>query len=169
VKSYVVTIQMKATEHYFPVVLFIALYKVVLSFGLWMQSYGVTIQMKSPAALSHGTVYLQNEIWDFSFILILGAIESKRFKVLLTGGRLIKVLIYHLIGARTRGVSNSCPIRQFSNRADTCKSLTCVARVVRALKGSLGGVCRRGLQTLTVFKTKPVHFAALFKTKELFS
>ena len=51
-KSYSVTIQMKATEQYFPVVLFIALYKVVLSFGLWMQSYGVTIQMKSPAALS---------------------------------------------------------------------------------------------------------------------
>ena len=75
----------------------------------------------------------------FFFILILGTIESKRFKVLLTGGRLIKVLIYHLIGARTRGASNSCPIRQFSNRADTCKNLACVARVVGALKGSLGG------------------------------
>ena len=32
IKSYSVTIQMKATEHYFPVVLFIMLYKVVLSF-----------------------------------------------------------------------------------------------------------------------------------------
>ena len=31
-KSYVVTIQMKATEQYFPVVLFIILYKVVLTF-----------------------------------------------------------------------------------------------------------------------------------------
>jgi len=31
-KSYGVTIQMKATEHYFPVVLFIMLYKVVLTF-----------------------------------------------------------------------------------------------------------------------------------------
>ena len=31
-KSYDVTIQMKATEHYFPVVLFIMLYKVVLTF-----------------------------------------------------------------------------------------------------------------------------------------
>ena len=30
-KSYSVTIQMKATEQYFPVVLFIMLYKVVLS------------------------------------------------------------------------------------------------------------------------------------------
>ena len=31
-KYYVVTIQMKATEQYFPVVLFIMLYKVVLTF-----------------------------------------------------------------------------------------------------------------------------------------
>ena len=31
-KSYGVTIQMKATEHYFPVVLFLMLYKVVLTF-----------------------------------------------------------------------------------------------------------------------------------------
>ena len=31
-KSYIVTIQMKATEQYFPVVLFIMLYKVVLTF-----------------------------------------------------------------------------------------------------------------------------------------
>ena len=42
-KSYGVTIQMKATEQYFPLVLFIILYKVVL----WMKSYGVTIQMKA--------------------------------------------------------------------------------------------------------------------------
>ena len=33
-KSYGVTIQMKATEQYFPVVLFIMLYKVVLTFDL---------------------------------------------------------------------------------------------------------------------------------------
>ena len=31
-KSYRVTIQMKATEQYFPVILFIMLYKVVLTF-----------------------------------------------------------------------------------------------------------------------------------------
>ena len=31
-KSYVVTIQIKATEQYFPVVLFIKLYKVILTF-----------------------------------------------------------------------------------------------------------------------------------------
>ena len=38
---------MKATEQYFPVVLFIMLYKVVLTFGLWMKSVSVTIQMKA--------------------------------------------------------------------------------------------------------------------------
>ena len=32
-KSYGVTIQVKVTEQYFPVVLFIVLYKVVLTFG----------------------------------------------------------------------------------------------------------------------------------------
>ena len=32
-----VTIQMKATEQYFPVVLFIMLYKVVLLLSLWMK------------------------------------------------------------------------------------------------------------------------------------
>ena len=32
-KSYSVTIQMKAAEQYFPVVLFIMLYKVALTFG----------------------------------------------------------------------------------------------------------------------------------------
>ena len=46
-KSYGVTIQMKATEKYFTVVLFIMLYKVVLTVSLWMKSYGVSIQMKA--------------------------------------------------------------------------------------------------------------------------
>ena len=45
-KSYGVTIQMKATEQYVPVVLFIMLYKVVLTVSLWMKSYGVTIHEK---------------------------------------------------------------------------------------------------------------------------
>ena len=30
------------------------------------------------------------------------------------------------------------------------------------------GVCRRGLQTLTLFKTKSVHFATLFKRRDLY-
>ena len=37
---------MKATEQYFPVVLFIMLYKVVQSF-LWTRFWSVTIQMKA--------------------------------------------------------------------------------------------------------------------------
>ena len=46
-KSYGVTIQMKATEQYFPVVLFIILYNVVLNLSLRMKSFGMTIQMKA--------------------------------------------------------------------------------------------------------------------------
>ena len=58
-KSYGVTIQMKATEQYFPVVLFIMLYKVVLTFEsvdeiLWCYHSNET----SSAVLSYGTVYL---------------------------------------------------------------------------------------------------------------
>ena len=58
-KSYDVTIQMKATEQYFPVVLFIMLYKVVLTFEsvdeiLWYDHSNET----SSAVLSHGTIYL---------------------------------------------------------------------------------------------------------------
>ena len=47
-KSQSVNIQMKATEQYFPVVLFIMLYKVVLiNLSLWMKSQSVNIQMKA--------------------------------------------------------------------------------------------------------------------------
>ena len=38
---------MKDTEQYFPVVLFIMLYKVVLTLSLWMKSLSATIQMKA--------------------------------------------------------------------------------------------------------------------------
>ena len=53
------TIQVKATEQYFPVVLFIMLYKVVLTFEsvdeiLWCYHSNET----SSAVLSHGTIYL---------------------------------------------------------------------------------------------------------------
>ena len=59
-KSYGVTIQMKATEQYFPVVLFIMLYKVVLTFEsvdeiLWCYHSNET----SSAVLSHSTIYLK--------------------------------------------------------------------------------------------------------------
>ena len=57
-KSYVVTIQMKATEQYFLVVLFIILYKVVLTFEsadeiLWCDHSNESYR----AVLSSGTVY----------------------------------------------------------------------------------------------------------------
>ena len=56
-KSYGVTIQMKATEKYFPVVLFIMLYKVVLTFEsvdeiLWCHHSNETFL----AVLSHGII-----------------------------------------------------------------------------------------------------------------
>ena len=41
-----VTIQMKATEQYFPVVLFIMLYKVFYLLSKRMKYYSVTIEMK---------------------------------------------------------------------------------------------------------------------------
>ena len=58
VKSYGVTIQMKATEQYFPVVLFIMLYKMVLNFEsadeiLWCDHSNESYW----AVLSCGTVY----------------------------------------------------------------------------------------------------------------
>ena len=46
-KSYGVTIQMKATEQYFPVVLFIILYKVVLTFESVDGILWCTSQMKA--------------------------------------------------------------------------------------------------------------------------
>ena len=57
-RSYGVTIQMKATEQYFPVVLFIMLYKVFLTFEsldeiLWCHHSNESYR----AVLSCGTVY----------------------------------------------------------------------------------------------------------------
>lgn len=40
------TIQVRATELDFPVVLFIKLYNVVLNLSLWMKSFGMTIKVK---------------------------------------------------------------------------------------------------------------------------
>ena len=58
IESYSVNIQMKATEQYFPVVLFIKLYKMVLTF----ESVGEILQCdylndSSSAVLAHGTIY----------------------------------------------------------------------------------------------------------------
>ena len=57
-KSYGVTIQMKATEQYFPVVLFIMLYKVALTFESVVEILKCDHSNKSYwAVLSCGTVY----------------------------------------------------------------------------------------------------------------
>ena len=57
-KSYGVTIQMKATEQYFPVVLFIMLYKVVLTFESVDEILKCDHSNESYwAVLSCGTVY----------------------------------------------------------------------------------------------------------------
>ena len=57
-KSYGVTIQMKATKQYFPVVLFIMLYKVVLTFDFVDEILKCDHSNESYwAVLSCGTVY----------------------------------------------------------------------------------------------------------------
>ena len=55
-KSYRVTIQMKATEQYFPVVLFIILYKVILTFESVDEILKCDHSNETPSALlSQGT------------------------------------------------------------------------------------------------------------------
>ena len=57
-KSYALTIQMKATEQYFPVVLFIMLYKVVLTFESVDEILWCNHSNKSYWAVPYcGTVY----------------------------------------------------------------------------------------------------------------
>ena len=69
-KSYDVTIQMKATEQYFPVVLFIILYKVVLTFKSVDEILQCNLSNKSYwAVLLCGTAYYGVKgvfiFWDF--------------------------------------------------------------------------------------------------------
>ena len=82
-KSYGVTIQMKATEQYFPVVLFIMLYKVVLTFEsadeiLWCDHSNES----SLCLVSHGAFRFfkisQNDIWKFGCNLLLAKFGSER-------------------------------------------------------------------------------------------
>ena len=51
------TIQLKAVEQYFPLVLFIMMYNVVLSFESVKKSYSVTIQMKSTKQYLHVVLF----------------------------------------------------------------------------------------------------------------
>ena len=56
-KSLSVTIQIKATEQYFPVVLFIMLYKVVLTFESVDELLRVSIQSYSEHFMVPGSLY----------------------------------------------------------------------------------------------------------------
>ena len=75
-KSYGVTILMKATEQYFPVVLFITLYKVVITFEfvditLWCCHSNET----SLAERLHSTIYFSgfnNKKFQFLIIFFVG-------------------------------------------------------------------------------------------------
>ena len=81
-KSYSVTIQMKATEQYFPEVLFIMLYKVVLTFEsvdeiLWCdhsnESYWAvlscdTVHYSAPASSSF-SLWMKSPKWNYSAVL----------------------------------------------------------------------------------------------------
>ena len=68
-KSESVTIQMKATEQYFPVVLFIMLYKVVLTF----QSVDESLKCDYSAELFRGAVIytVEDDIWVCRDVIFL--------------------------------------------------------------------------------------------------
>ena len=57
-KPYCVTIQMKAIEQYFHVVLFIMLHRVVLTFKSVDKPYCVTIQMKAIEQYFHVVLFI---------------------------------------------------------------------------------------------------------------
>ena len=64
-----VNIQVKATEQYFPVVLFIMLCKVVLSFQslVEMKSYGVTVQFRATEHIFVRYLLLWFTLWSLLF------------------------------------------------------------------------------------------------------
>ena len=68
-KSYGVTIQMKANDYYFPVVLFVVMYKIVLPYlELYLKSYCVTFQMNTLHQYFHIVLLLYQDVlitWSF--------------------------------------------------------------------------------------------------------
>ena len=66
-KSYGVTVQMKAAEHYFPVVLFIMLKKGAPGFSLWMESWAVNMQVQKTTGSFLDSFFL-NEILSSKLI-----------------------------------------------------------------------------------------------------
>ena len=62
-KSYGVTIQIKATEQYFPVVLYVVMYKMVLPYlELYVKSYDVTFQMNTLHQYFHIVLLLYQDV-----------------------------------------------------------------------------------------------------------
>ena len=80
-KSYGVTIQMKATEQYSPVVLFIMLYKVVLTFEsvheiLWCNHSNETPSGNCSAALSY---FFYLKVWIHGLLYFLHVFDFVNF------------------------------------------------------------------------------------------
>ena len=80
-KSYGVTIQMKATEQYSPVVLFIMLYKVVLTFEsvheiLWCDHSNETPSGNCSAALSY---FFYLKVWIHGLLYFLHVFDFVNF------------------------------------------------------------------------------------------
>ena len=81
IKSYGVTIQMKATEQYSPVVLFIMLYKVVLTFEsvheiLWCDHSNETPSGNCSAALSY---FFYLKVWVHGLLYFLHVFDFVNF------------------------------------------------------------------------------------------
>ena len=80
-RSYGVTIQMKATEQYSPVVLFIMLYKVVLTFEsvheiLWCDHSNETSSGNCSAALSY---FFYLKVWVHGLLYFLHVFDFVNF------------------------------------------------------------------------------------------
>ena len=74
-KSYGVTIQMKATDYYVPVVLFVVMYKMVLPYlELYLKSYCVTFQMNTLHQYFHIVLLLYQDVliaWSFDLFFFV--------------------------------------------------------------------------------------------------
>ena len=82
-KSYSVTIQMKATEQYFPVVLFIMLYKVVLTFEaqdeiLWCHHSNET-PSETVQQYFHFFFFLYLKVWIHGLLYFLHVFDFVNF------------------------------------------------------------------------------------------
>ena len=81
-KSYGVTIQMKATDYYVPVVLFVVMYKMVLPYlELYLKSYCVTFQMNTLHQYFHIVLLLYQDVliaWSFDVFFFCISMQFER-------------------------------------------------------------------------------------------